>query len=133
MDNFAMIDVERPDVKRFPSLRRARALEAVLEPGDVLWLPRFYWHYVHQLDAPSENISLNFCTCQFCCGVHHARADFPQCIFAFASVLPHCPSIARCAAGMQGSARREHKTSCSACAIPPYRRRIPSLRRLSMP
>lgn len=61
MDNFAMIDVEQPDKERFPALRRAKALEAVLEPGDVLWLPRFYWHYVHQLDAPSENISLNFC------------------------------------------------------------------------
>ena len=59
-DNFAMVNVEDPDVKRFPSLRRARALEAILSPGEVLWLPRFYWHYVHQLDAPSENISLNF-------------------------------------------------------------------------
>ena len=60
MDNFAMVDVERPDLARFPALRRARALEAILEPGDVLWLPRFYWHYVKQLDAPSENVSLNF-------------------------------------------------------------------------
>lgn len=60
MDNFAMVDLEAPDVGRFPALARARALEAVLSPGDVLWLPRFYWHYVHQLDAPSENVSLNF-------------------------------------------------------------------------
>ena len=60
MDNFAMVDVEAPDTARFPALGRARALEAVLAPGDVLWLPRFYWHYVHQLDAPSENLSLNF-------------------------------------------------------------------------
>jgi hypothetical protein len=59
-DNFAMVNVEDPDVERFPSLKRARALEAILSPGEVLWLPRFYWHYVHQLDAPSENISLNF-------------------------------------------------------------------------
>ena len=59
-DNFAMVDVEHPDLHRFPGLSRARALEAILEPGDVLWLPRFYWHYVHQLDAPSENLSLNF-------------------------------------------------------------------------
>lgn len=60
MDNFAMVNVEMPDLSRFPALRRARALEAILEPGDVLWLPRYWWHYVHQLDAPSENISLNF-------------------------------------------------------------------------
>jgi hypothetical protein len=55
-----MLDVERPDFENFPAAARARGLEAVLEPGDVLWLPRFHWHYVHQLDAPSENLSLNF-------------------------------------------------------------------------
>ena len=60
MDNFAMIDCEAPDCNQFPGLNRARALEAILNPGQTLWLPRFYWHYVHQLDAPSENISLNF-------------------------------------------------------------------------
>ena len=60
MDNFSMVDVEAPDVGRFPALARARALEAELAPGEVLWLPRFWWHYVKQLDAPSENLSLNF-------------------------------------------------------------------------
>ena len=40
MDNFAMVDIHSPDVTRFPALRHARGLEAVLEPGDVLWLPR---------------------------------------------------------------------------------------------
>ena len=48
MDNFAMVDVERPDLKRFPAFRRAKPLETTLEPGDVLWMPSYYWHYVRQ-------------------------------------------------------------------------------------
>ena len=47
-------------LRRFPSMRRAVALEATLEPGDVLWLPRFWFHFVEALDAGAENLSLNF-------------------------------------------------------------------------
>ena len=60
MDNFITPDLHTPDVSRFPALRHARGIEAVLEPGDVLWLPRFYWHYVNQLDPGEQNLSLNF-------------------------------------------------------------------------
>ena len=87
MDNFAMVDVENPDVGRFPALVRAKALEAILEPGDVLWLPRFYWHYVHQLDAPSENLSLNFWigrkgTEEFCKELREAPLPGPELVAA---------------------------------------------------
>ena len=41
-------------------LRHARGLEASLEPGDVLFLPRYFWHCVHQLDEGCENLTLNF-------------------------------------------------------------------------
>ena len=53
------VDVEAADLARFPALRRARGLEAILEPGDVLWLPSFYWHHVRQLDDGAENLSIN--------------------------------------------------------------------------
>jgi len=59
MDTYAMADVERPDLQRLPGLARARGLDATLGPGDVLFLPSFYWHYVRQLDEGSENLSLN--------------------------------------------------------------------------
>ena len=48
MDSYAMVDVEEPDLHRYPGLARARALETILEPGDVLWLPSFNWHYVRR-------------------------------------------------------------------------------------
>ena len=38
MVSYAMVDVERPDIDRFPALRRARGLECTLHPGEVLWL-----------------------------------------------------------------------------------------------
>ncbi|KAL1496580.1 hypothetical protein AB1Y20_014185 [Prymnesium parvum] len=60
MDSYAMPDLERADTQRYPSLARARGLEATLAPGDVLWLPSFCWHYVRQLDEGRPNLSLNF-------------------------------------------------------------------------
>jgi hypoxia-inducible factor 1-alpha inhibitor (HIF hydroxylase) len=59
MHAFAMVDVESPDTRTFPSFSRAAGIEAILEPGDALWLPSFYWHYVKQI-AGDETISLNF-------------------------------------------------------------------------
>lgn len=62
MDTYAQVDVEAPDLERFPALRRARGLECTLEPGDVLWLPSYVYHHVRQLDAGKENLSMN-CWC----------------------------------------------------------------------
>ena len=47
------------DVDRLPSLARARGLETTLVPGEVLWLPSFYWHFVRQLDEGQPNLSVN--------------------------------------------------------------------------
>lgn len=60
MDNFCMADPCSPDLARLPALANARALEGELQPGDVLWLPRFHWHHVRQLGEQEENLSLNF-------------------------------------------------------------------------
>ena len=56
---FAMVDIENPDLDRFPSFQHCRGVEAVLEPGDALFLPSHWWHYVKQFDG-EETISLNF-------------------------------------------------------------------------
>ncbi len=46
-----------PDYEAFPLLRQAAPLEGVLEPGDILYMPPFWWHQVHSLDL---SISVNF-------------------------------------------------------------------------
>jgi len=39
----------KPDDPNFPLLKYAKKYEIVLEEGDILWFPSFYWHYVENL------------------------------------------------------------------------------------
>ncbi|HMS26649.1 MAG TPA: cupin-like domain-containing protein [Burkholderiaceae bacterium] len=45
------IDIEKPDYQRFPALQNARGSLAVLQHGDVLYIPPGYWHYIIYDDA----------------------------------------------------------------------------------
>jgi hypothetical protein len=40
------VDVDHPDFERFPRLRRATGYQEVLEPGETLFIPSGYWHYM---------------------------------------------------------------------------------------
>lgn len=46
----------RPDLEKFPNFRNSRCEHCVLEPGEMLFIPAFYWHQVTALDS---GISLN--------------------------------------------------------------------------
>ncbi len=49
----SLVDFEFPDPLLFPDFPRAAATEVVLEEGDVLYIPPFWWHRVEALhDAP---------------------------------------------------------------------------------
>jgi hypothetical protein len=50
------VDPDALDLARFPRFRHARVYAAVVEPGDVVFIPRGCWHHFRSL-APS--ISLN--------------------------------------------------------------------------
>lgn len=52
-------DIEDPDFDRFPRLRVAfaSAEEALLEPGDVLYLPSLWWHAVRSDDEVGAMIN----------------------------------------------------------------------------
>lgn len=44
------VDPESPDYARYPMFHHAEAREAVLEAGDMLYIPIFWWHYAVALD-----------------------------------------------------------------------------------
>ena len=52
------VELENPDYKRFPRLRDLRGFEALVGPGDLIFIPNCWWHQVETL---SENsVSLTF-------------------------------------------------------------------------
>jgi ribosomal protein L16 Arg81 hydroxylase len=53
------VDATRPDLERFPAYREVDLVEAVLEPGELLFIPVGWWHWVHALDV---SVSVSFQT-----------------------------------------------------------------------
>lgn len=44
------VDVENPDLLKFPLFSRATCMEYILHPGQMLYIPPQYWHYIRSLD-----------------------------------------------------------------------------------
>jgi len=49
-DRQSRIDVNRPDPTSFPKFMNAKALEYILGPGESLYIPAFWMHYVHTIN-----------------------------------------------------------------------------------
>jgi lysine-specific demethylase 8 len=56
--NFSEVDILAPDEGRFPLFCSARCLEAVLEEGDILFIPSYWYHAFFHLGP--ININVNF-------------------------------------------------------------------------
>lgn len=54
---YSLVDVEKPDLVRFPQFARATPIEIVLNKGEMLFLPAFWWHHVV---SEGENVAVNF-------------------------------------------------------------------------
>ncbi|MGH0128117.1 UNVERIFIED_CONTAM: hypothetical protein FKN15_033217 [Acipenser sinensis] len=50
LHNTSQVEVENPDLQRFPDFAKAQFQECVLHPGEVLFIPVKYWHYVRSLE-----------------------------------------------------------------------------------
>jgi hypothetical protein len=57
LPNFSPVDPEQPDYARFPRFRGLRAWVADLHDGDVLFIPRLWWHHVRTVES---TIAVNF-------------------------------------------------------------------------
>jgi hypothetical protein len=53
---FSEVDLERPDLARHPNYARTSPVELIVNPGEILILPRSMWHEVHALEP---SISVN--------------------------------------------------------------------------
>ncbi|KAM9013270.1 bifunctional peptidase and arginyl-hydroxylase JMJD5 isoform 2-T2 [Ara ararauna] len=51
LHNTSQVDVEDPDLVKFPNFRKAAFQSCILMPGQVLFIPVKYWHYVRSLDV----------------------------------------------------------------------------------
>ncbi|MBO9685957.1 cupin-like domain-containing protein [Roseateles chitosanitabidus] len=56
----SLVDLRAPDLARFPRFEQAAAhgLEAVLGPGDAVYIPSMWWHSVEALDG--FNVLINY-------------------------------------------------------------------------
>ncbi|XP_006869487.1 PREDICTED: HSPB1-associated protein 1 [Chrysochloris asiatica] len=54
---FSKISVVNPDLKRYPQFRKAHRHMVTLNPGQVLFVPRHWWHYVESIDPVTVSIN----------------------------------------------------------------------------
>ncbi len=57
---YSQLDGGAIDVERFPSFEHARVIECTIEPGELLFLPVGWWHYVEALDVSATMTYTNF-------------------------------------------------------------------------
>jgi hypothetical protein len=54
------VDGGAVDLARFPGMQQANLIECTLEPGELLFLPIGWWHYVEGLEASVTMTYTNF-------------------------------------------------------------------------
>ncbi|MEW6737472.1 MAG: cupin-like domain-containing protein [Acidobacteriota bacterium] len=55
--NFSQINPAQPNYQKFASFHDAQAVECMLEPGEILFIPIHWWHFVYGLDF---SVSITF-------------------------------------------------------------------------
>ena len=49
-DVYSPVDIDRPDLHRYPEFGQVKVLDVVVEPGETVFLPLGWWHQVSSLD-----------------------------------------------------------------------------------
>lgn len=57
---FFQIDFDEPDFVKFPKFSEAKGEEAIVGPGEVLYIPVYWWHHVESLLRGGYTVSVNF-------------------------------------------------------------------------
>ncbi|MUH01873.1 cupin-like domain-containing protein [Scytonema sp. UIC 10036] len=56
--HLSQVNIDEPDFEKFPKFSKAKCIECVLEPGEMLFIPVLWWHQVYSFDT--LNIAVNF-------------------------------------------------------------------------
>ncbi|KAG7251595.1 hypothetical protein CRUP_001379 [Coryphaenoides rupestris] len=59
-ERLAKVDFDNPDYERFPNFRKLVGYEAVVGPGDVLYIPMYWWHHIESLLGGGVTVTVNF-------------------------------------------------------------------------
>jgi hypothetical protein len=50
-NTYSLIDPDKPDYKKFPALEFVKGYDFIIEPGDSVFMPSGYWHYMTYLEG----------------------------------------------------------------------------------
>ena len=56
-DRQCMVNIKNPNLERCPRFAKAKGLRAVLQPGDMLYIPAMWFHYFRNLDHLATSLS----------------------------------------------------------------------------
>lgn len=45
------VNLDEPDYKKYPGLKYVNGMHCIMEPGDTLFMPSGYWHYIKYLEG----------------------------------------------------------------------------------
>ncbi len=45
------VNVNNPDYQKYPALKHVKGYECIIHPGETLFMPSGYWHYIEYLDG----------------------------------------------------------------------------------
>ena len=51
LNTYSLINLDNPDYDKYPALRFIKAYDVILEPGDSIFMPAGYWHYMTYLEG----------------------------------------------------------------------------------
>ena len=50
----SQVDWSKPDLEKWPKFKEMQGLEAIMTPGDVLYVPSFWMHFIQNLDVNAQ-------------------------------------------------------------------------------
>lgn len=56
----SQVDFDRPNYTRFPKFKDAKGCEAIVGPGEVLYIPIYWWHHIESLMRGGPTVTINF-------------------------------------------------------------------------